>query len=240
MTIEYTRRQTISAVEMGWSGISMSDLIIGTPGSSEVNEHYIESLELKLGTRKGEYSRRLRNEVPHDIGNQTQALTNMCFRDALHVLEQKLHEALDLRYKYAIRGGVPGEAVYRDPKTKELVKVSGNIYSKHRYGLDKTEINVWSTKPETAKRLLIGSIKERPDELSLKTEDIVSGLEDLTSEAQPHGIIFWDEASKGLIKISPGYNFQIPEYSVETTSELDIQLVADYLRDYLRENRIPS
>ena len=240
MSIKYAQKQKISSVEIGWSGLSMSDLIIGNTKTS-INEHYVNRLETIFGMKKGSFSNQLRYEMPHDVKIQTQALARMGFEAASSKLDHMIYKVLKEKYKYVIRGRVPGEAVYRDSETREIVKVFSCTCQNSRYELNDTSISVYSTNPELAKKLLIKSIGDRNDGgFSLDTKRIVAGLEDLTADAQPHGTIFWDPETKGLIKTSPGYDLQIPDRIIETTEELDIDAVYNFIRTYLQNNRLQT
>lgn len=233
MPINFTQRQTISAVDIGWSGISINDLVIGI-SEGRINENYLKYLENKFGLMEGRILKKLQDDFVSDLPTQIKAITGLCFREASDALYfNGIDKALTEKYprKNTSRGT---KVVYRDPITKELIYISA-------FRWDNREIiNVDSTSKDVAKRLLLEKMIETDDGFAVDTEKLTAGLENLSAEACPHSSIYWDPATKGLIKTSPGYDLQIPDRIIEVTTELNIDAVVCCVRNYLNNHRLSS
>ncbi len=233
MSINFTQRQTISAVEIGWSGISISEIVIGIP-EGRINESYVKYLENRFGIKEGRFLRELREEFISDLPTMITAITGMCFREASNALYFKgVDKALSEKYQRT-KAGIRGETVYREPSTKELIGVSIFNYD------GKNRIDVSSTNKDVARRLLLERMVEIDNGFCIDTNKLTEGLENLSTEACPYGTIYWDSDTKGLIKTSSGHDLQIPDRIIEVTAELNIDAVVTYVRNYLLSHKLPS
>lgn len=232
MPINFTQRQTISAVEIGWSGVSINDLVIGIVEGS-ISEGYVNYLENRFGIKEGRFLREIREEHIFDLATQIKAISSMCFEQASNSLGYKLDTALSERYQRT-KANIRGEAIYRDPNSKELIEISA--FNPDR----ESRISISSTNKDVARRLFLERMTETEKGFSIDTNKVVEGLENLSIEASPHGTIYWDSNTKGLIKFSSGYDLQIPDRIIEVTEEIDIGSVTGYIRNYLQSHKLPS
>lgn len=225
MKITYNKNSKISATEIGWHGVDLSDALIG---GNLINDSYIQALEKRFGVEKGVLSGRI-EESPEQYS--LQSLNKFCFEMTQNLLNYRLIDALVSNYTWVNQNcSLANENHYRDPKTKELIKILGPNSS------NSGKLSIETTGEGEIRKLLEKGIAG--NEVSFDSSKITTDLEDLALETSAHDRTYWDPKTKGVVKTSPGYNFQIPEVIIETTKELNHDEIIDSVKKYLQSNKL--